>query len=90
MKIHNQLVYCLYLSATLFSYNSTTSASGFRLPEYTAAGVATANALVADDSRLSAVAYNPAIMAIYSSSTNPNDTNLFSGSMVHVNYETEV
>ena len=83
-------MYCFYLSITFFTYNSTTSASGFRLPEYSAAGVATANALVADDSRLSAVAYNPAIMSMYSSSSNPDDANLFSASVLHLNYDTEV
>lgn len=79
----------LYLGIALFAYINTASANGFRLPEYTAAGTATSNALVADDSRISAIAYNPAIMAIYTA-PNKENTHLFSANMVQIKYDTEV
>jgi len=89
MKTQNQITQYLYLVSILFTYQMTAFANGFRLPEYTAAGVATSNALVADSSRISAIAYNPAIMTVYSS-PNKNNTNLFSGNVIHIDYETEV
>ncbi len=73
----------------LLIWQQAAYAGGFRLPEYTAAGVATANALVADTTRMSAIAYNPAIMSTYSTS-NPQQTSLFSGSLIQVQYDTEV
>lgn len=73
----------------LLAYPLSTYAGGFRLPEYTAAGVATSNALVADTTRISAIAYNPAIMSIYSTA-NPQQTTLFSGNLIQVRYDTEV
>ncbi len=73
----------------LLAYQYTAHAGGFRLPEYTAAGVATANALVADTSRISAIAYNPAIMSVYSPA-NKQQTSLFSANLIQVQYDTEV
>ena len=75
----------------LLIYPQISSANGFRLPEYTAAGVATANALVADTSRIGAIAYNPAIMSIYPPAINNNQTtSLLSTNLVHIKYNTEV
>lgn len=73
----------------LLTYQHTTYANGFRLPEYTAAGVATSNALVADTTRISAIAYNPAIMSIYSPKESHN-SNLFSGNAIQIQYDHEV
>lgn len=90
MKIHKQITNFLYLTALLLACHNTALANGFRLPEYTAAGVATSNALVADESRISAIAYNPAIMAVYSPAKNKQNTSLFSSNMVLIQYDTEV
>lgn len=90
MKTRNQITNFLYLTTILLACNNSAFANGFRLPEYTAAGVATSNALVADDSRISAIAYNPAIMMVYSSSSKKPDASLFSGNIIHVEYDTEV
>jgi len=73
------------LTLSLVDYSSA-QANGFRLPEYSAAGVAKSNALVADTSRASAIAYNPAIMSLLESDSD----NIFSGSLIHIQYETEV
>ena len=78
------------LSSILLCFQSYSFASGFRLPEYTAAGVATSNALVADSERLGAMAYNPAIMSVYQKKDGSKYNGLFSGNLVHVNYKTEV
>jgi len=67
---------------------STALANGFRLPEYSAAGVATSNALVADTSRSSAIAYNPAIMSLQTLAENKDV--ILSGSYINVQYETKV
>jgi len=64
-------------------------ANGFRLPEYTPTGVATSNALVADTTHISAIAYNPAIMTIYSQ-TNTQQTSMLSTSLTQIQYTTEV
>lgn len=90
MKTQYQLTISLSLFTILSSYQSMVSANGFRLPEYSAAGVASSNALVADDSRISAIAYNPAIMTTYTSSENKPNASLFSGSLVRIEYDTEV
>ncbi len=73
----------------LLAYQQATYANGFRLPEYTAAGVATANAIVADSSRISAIAYNPAIMSVYTPKKG-NTTGLFSANYVQIQYDHEV
>lgn len=79
----------LSLGIAVFIYINTATANGFRLPEYTAAGVATSNTLVADSSRISAIAYNPAIMSVYQTA-DKESTNLLSGNLIQVNYDTEV
>jgi len=48
---------------------TTVSASGFRVPEISTAGVATANAIVANSSIAGAMAYNPAIMTYHPDNT---------------------
>lgn len=75
------------ISVSFLAYQQSIQANGFRLPEYTAAGVATSNALVADSSRISAVAYNPAVMSVYSSE---NNKKLLSLNYMNVQYDTEV
>ena len=45
---------------------SLTHASGFRIPEVSAAGMATSNALVANTDELGAIAYNPATISFQS------------------------
>jgi len=83
-----------FLSLCWFSliagHYSSAYANGFRLPEYTAAGVATSNALVADTSRISAIAYNPAIMTLYSSGEKEPNSYLLSSNIIHIEYDTEV
>lgn len=78
----------LTISISFIVYLQSATASGFRLPEYSAAGVATSNALVADTSRISAVAYNPAIMSIYV--PRKENKNLFSGNVINVQFDSEV
>lgn len=51
-------------------------ASGFRLPEASIAGLATSNALVANEKLLGAIPYNPAAMAFH------DGTNLVAGAML--------
>ena len=87
MKKTKFLIRTLCCASVIACHFSSAYANGFRLPEYSSAGVATANALVADASRISAVAYNPAIMSLYNYKDN---NNLFSASYINVNYETEV
>jgi len=81
-------LHCFSISLALQLFSTSSMAGGFRLPEYTAAGVATSNALVADAERISAIAYNPAIMNIVAQ--DPEQSSLFSTNLTHINYETEV
>lgn len=45
---------------------NTSMAAGFRIPEITAVGTGTSNALVANDTEVGALAYNPAAMSFHS------------------------
>lgn len=53
------------LVSLLLALPTVASASGFRLPENSIAGLSTANALVANTSELGALPYNPAGMAFH-------------------------
>ena len=51
--------------AALLLFSSQASASGFRIPEISIAGLGTSNALVANTTEVGALAYNPAGMAFH-------------------------
>lgn len=87
MENSKLLIRVLYIFIGFISCQSA-QANGFRLPENTAAGVAMSNALVADSSRMSAIAYNPAIMS-QQALGNKKDI-MFSGSLLQIQYDTEV
>ena len=90
MKKSDYLLPSLLTLTGLLVGSLSAYANGFRVPEYTAAGVATSNALVADDSRISAIAYNPAIMAVYATAKDKSTASLFSGNLTLISYDTEV
>jgi len=55
--------------AILFTGINSVSASGFRIPEVTVAGLGTSNALVANSKEEGALPYNPAAMAFHKDNT---------------------
>ena len=62
---------------------STANAAGFRIPEISAVGTGTSNALVANDTEIGALAYNPAAMSFHKGKA-------LSAGILNINYDLEV
>ena len=65
MERHHRNGLGLLAAAIALAVSSNASASGFRLPEVSIAGLGTSNALVANSSELGALIYNPAGMSLH-------------------------
>ncbi len=87
MKNSKSLIRALCIIISFLSFHLSVQANGFRLPENTAAGVAMSNALVADANRMSAIAYNPAIMSLQPRNDVKNI--MVSASNIQIQYDTE-
>ncbi len=55
----------LITACVLAGFSTSVLASGFRVPEVSVAGLGTANAMVANNTELGALAYNPAAMSFH-------------------------
>jgi long-chain fatty acid transport protein len=71
------------LSVLAFSYHGSTFAAGFRIPEISTLGTGTSNALVANDTELGALAYNPAAMSFHSGKG-------LNAGILNINYDLDV
>ena len=67
--LHNSVRFALAGGLAAFALSPGLEASGFSVPELSAAGLSTANAMVANPNEIGAFAYNPAAMSFHDTSS---------------------